>query len=616
MSSLKRRLKRWGQLKQSFTLHPSNPHGSVEPPAEQHTSHNAGVVAAASAGTVAPSAGPMADIPDPNLNPMRRAIWRLGRKPKIVYMVRRVKRFFDRPPFRPLNAEEERLKAEAEYRRELSKQLIEEAKITVRRIQDALARRNICHKYSRSGMPLLQSLFTPKIDYVKFDTINVTPDAFYLHVDAIRLPYGVRLESLWNPDLLSDLSHSVGMEITSDADDFGAGVWYVIARSSGVRAIPRHVKLAEMMTAFPKSADALSFPLGMGQNGKKYYRSLRNMYSILVGGTIGGGKSNLLNVILCSLIRRNPPEALEILMIDLKGGLEFSFYEGIPHLKTHIVNTYFDKEGNENEHEITRTGIIEHRNDVPPLLEWLINEGEKRNKIIKEGGHKNIGNFNRMKKAHNRLPHILLVIDEWADVSLDKTISTKANDMLANIAQRFRAVGIHVIACTQVPNKQAIQPRIKGVLPAVCAFSVPDVISSMAILGTGDARGLAPEGRFVFKWKREQVAIQAPYISDEYVKATVKGAISGEYEEIQTSHDVTPEEIYIWAIDHTQGRLSRDRIFDEYGSRGITKAEIETLLKEIQDTEIMVEGAAYTVEPARGNQPRRLVAVTTDKEPE
>jgi len=617
MSSLDRKLRRLGLHRiKDVTLHPRNPKGTVEPPAKSHKTGNPGKVSPAAVGLVSAPTGPTAANPDTNANPLRRAIWRVGRRPKILYLIRRVRLFFDRPPFRPMTAEEERQKAEEQYRRELSKQLIEESKITVRRIQDRLAGRGICHRYSQSGKTMFASMFSAKVDYVKFDTINVTPDAFYLHIDAIRLPYGVRLESLFDADLLQDLSHSVGMEITADADDFGSGVWYVIARSSGVRAIPRHVKLAEMLNAFPKSADSLSFPMGVGQNGRKYYRSLRRMYSILVGGTVGGGKSNLLNVMLCTLIRRNSPESLRILMVDLKGGLEFSFYEGIPHLLTHIVNINRDEDGNDNEYEITRTGIIEHRKDVPPLLEWLINEGERRNKIIKDGDHKNIDNFNRNRHAKNRLPHLLLVIDEWGDVSLDKTISTKANDALANISQRFRAVGIHVVACTQYPNKQALQPRIKAVLPAACAFTCPDVVGSMAIIGNGDARGLSPQGRFVFKWSNEMVHLQAPFVSDAYVRATVKGAIVGEYEDIETGHDVTPDEIYLWALDHTQGRLAVHRIFDEFSPRGITRIEIEDLFKSINDTEIMIEGATYHVDPPKGSQPRRLVAITEDKEKE
>ena len=186
------------------------------------------------------------------------------------------------------------------------------------------------------------------------------------------------------------------------------------------------------------------------------FRSLKSVswqpgdVNVLIGPN-AGGKSNLLNVILCTLIRRNPPESLKILMVDLKGGVELSFYEGIPHLITHIVET--DDDGNEL--EITRSGIIESRKMVPPMLRWVIKEGESRLSKMKRAGFKDIGSFNRHKpkNSKNRLPHLMIVIDEWGDVSLDPGIKREANTALANIAQRFRAAGVHVIACTQYPNK-------------------------------------------------------------------------------------------------------------------------------------------------------------------
>ena len=137
----------------------------------------------------------------------------------------------------------------------------------------------------------------------------------------------------------------------------------------------------------------------------------------------------------------------------------------------------------------------------------------------------------------------------------------------------------------------------------------------MAILDNGKARGLSPAGRCVFKWGEYEIFIQVPFIPDKLVKETVKGAIKGEFEAVTSGHDVTIDEVLTWALDHDTGRLNRDRLFDEFGPRGISHGEITKMLQEIEqetteEKPLIVQGLPYTVAPARGNQPRRLIAVT------
>ena len=613
MSSLKRLLKRKGP---EALTHTAQKPGEIQAAAPGVRNVDpTGEATADPTGQRGPLAAIVADRVRPNLDPLKRRIWDL-RRPAWKRWLKRIKKvwrfLFDRPPFRPLTSEEIAIKEEAAYRRQLAKQLREESKLVKRRIQDALARRGICHRYSQSRRSWLESMFKPSIDYVKFDVINETPHAFYLHIDSRlgKLPNGVRLEQLTDPDLLVDLSFSTGMEITLEASDFDRGVWYIVARASGIRAVPGHVKLADMWHAYPASANSLAVPLGMGANNHKVYKSFFKMYSMLVGGTIGAGKSNILNVILCSLIRRNSPDNLKMILVDLKGGLEFQHYEGIPHLLTHIVLTKqkTDDEGEAGEEkELTRTGIIERREDVPDVLLWLVREGEKRLATLKKDGKKNIGDFNRFKKK-KKMPHLFFVIDEWGDVKLDPKIGKLSEDRLANIAQRFRAAGIHVIVCTQHPSTKTISNRIKAVLPAKLAFSCTNVHASMAIIGNGQASGLKPAGRFVYQWEGEHV-IQAPYIPDSIVKSTVKGAIAGEFDDLASGHDVTLDEILRWALDENSGYLSRDLIYDTFKSRGISHKETTKLLQEIEGDTVMVDGAEYQIEPARGNNARRLVAV-------
>jgi S-DNA-T family DNA segregation ATPase FtsK/SpoIIIE len=348
-----------------------------------------------------------------------------------------------------------------------------------------------------------------------------------------------------------------------------------------------------MLEAVPPSADGLTVPLGRTTNGKAVYKSLSQMYSMLVGGTTGGGKSNLLNVMLCTLIRRNTPERLHMLMVDLKGGLEFGFYEGIPHLL--------------NLPDVAPSGIVQERTEVPKLLQWLFHEGERRIKVLRDAGYKDVGRYNaRHRKDH--MPHILLIIDEWADIKLEPKTGKESEELLINISSRFRAVGIHVVLCTQVPKSEVLNMRVKGVLPAKIAFSCPHNTMSMAVLDNGHATNLQPAGRAVFQWQGE-IMIQAPWINDDQVKATVKGAIDGHYDDIKGGHDVTREEVWRYALDNASGWLSSRDLYAVYRDRGLTQKELLSWLEEAEGKEIVIGTSLYRVEPATGSRSRRLVAV-------
>jgi DNA segregation ATPase FtsK/SpoIIIE-like protein len=528
-----------------------------------------------------PDARPV--IPEPNPEPLKRRIHHAPRRGILAQLKRRP-------------SEEDRIyRAEKAKRRAMEKLLRDESSLFMDRITNALNRRGLCYRYPRSQRDFLNS----GVRSVRFDVVVMQPDAIYLRINTHRLPQGVGIMQLVDPDILTDLSLACGRRISAEYSE-KVGCWYIIERATGVRGIPTHVKLNDMLASFPASADGLSIPLGQTANSKPVYRSLGQIYSMLVGGTIGSGKSNILNVILCSLIRRNPPDRLKLLLVDLKGGLEFSFYEGIPHLLSIP--------------EKAPGGIVYYRQDVPDLLAWLIEEGERRIELIKRAGYKDIARYNQYHRK-NHLPHLVLVIDEWADIKLERETGKVCEARLTNIASRFRAVGIHVVICTQVPKAEVISVRIKGVLPAKLAFSCPTNQASMAILDNGHAKELQPEGRYILQWQRE-MELQAPYITDQFIRETVDGAKAGKYDQVATGHDVTALEVMGWALENDSGFLSRDRLFQVYRNRGITLAELATWLAEWEGEEFVIGSSLYRVEPANGNRARRLVAVVGEEEKE
>ena len=532
-------------------------------------------------------AGPI----DENLDPLRQRFFDLRRKALIVRLIRWL---WNRRPGRPLTAEEIAEKARIAELKELHATLTEEAKTVERLMVQTLTRLGLCYIYRKAE----RGFMSPRMKQIRFSHISLEKDAIHLRVDTRPryLPPDVDLLKLADEAVIFNLAMSLGKEVEARySEEFG--FWYIVSRSSGVRGIPNHVMLSDMLKGFPESADGLSLPLGMAANGKPIYRSLTTMYSILVGGTIGAGKSNILNVFICSLIRRNTEDRLWLSLVDLKGGLEFTAYEGIPHLKT--------------DRDVTKTGIIEHREDVPYLFDWIIEEGERRMKQVKKAGVSDIGRYNHLNRK-KPMPRWVLIIDEYADTRMSGD-KAEIEKKLTNIAQRFRAVGIHVIACTQYPSAKVISQDIKIAMPAQLAFNCANTYGSQAIIGDGRAKGLQPVGRFIFNWAEGGIPIQAPYITNQFVKETVKGAIAGEFKDIIEGHDVTPLEIMTWALDHDLGWLSRDKIYPIFRSRGLTQKELGDWLREWEGKEFVIGTTIYKVNPASGTRARRLVPVEDDE---
>jgi DNA segregation ATPase FtsK/SpoIIIE-like protein len=506
-------------------------------------------------------------------NPVRKLFARL---------MRWLKNIFISPE---LNSEERANLSETDKRKLLERELTADAKTGESRLVNCLTRLGICYITTNKDRKTTKK--------VRFWDIEMEPDAIWYGVDMQRLPHGVSVTQLISEETVTNLSLAVGHRVSCRWDE-KSGVWYCVERASGTFGIPNHVNLSEMWDKIPASRDNLTIPIGITHNGKAIYDSLDSMIHLLVAGTTGGGKSNFLNVILCTLIRRNRPNQLQMVLVDLKNGLEFNFYGAIPHL--------IKIEG------VAPTGIINDREGVPALLNWLIREGERRMQVLLEAGAKNIGQYNAHRQGSNRMTQVVLVIDEWADIIMASN-GKDSQDKLINIVQRMRAVGIHAIVCTQVPQSIVLSTMVKANLPAKFAFSCSSLQGSMAILNSGHAVNLQPRGRCVFQFQAE-VQIQTPFITQTIIDETVQGAITGHSAEAKTRHDVTPEEIREWALRENNGFLPQNLLETRYKTRGITQDELRAWLKSWEGQTYTIGSSQYTVEPGNNRRSRRLVAVT------
>jgi len=348
---------------------------------------------------------------------------------------------------------------------------------------------------------------------------------------------------------------------------------------------------------------------------------------MLVAGTPGSGKSNLLNVMLCSFIRFNSPHRLKIALIDMKGGMEFGPYSEIPHLLRYRPATW---EGDEDERPVDETeslilndeqdeegsdmqpALVERMRDVVPLLKSVYAEGRRRASILRKAGERNLGNFN-WKHPKRALPHIVLIIDELAEFrQLPSKDYARTMKLLESIAQLFRAVGIHLVLATQTPTKEVIPLTIRNAIPGRVAYSCPNATASALIIGDGRAAGLSPAGRCVLDWNGRQVEMQSPLIPDRVIASVIEGAIRGEYEEYEIKrHDVTEEEIFKIALEEFAGGLPADYLYRWFANkqRHIPRSEVRDIIGRYLGQEVMVGSTVYRVEKGAGGKPPHLVTV-------
>lgn len=497
-----------------------------------------------------------------------------------------------------ITPEEQALLTEQKKRKLLQQVLEKDARTWERAMVNCLTRLGYEHTTKKNGEIVKRSK-------VRFDYIATEPDAIHYHVDLVHLPDGVSTDYIKTDEVASNLGFAVQRRVTCRWT-IESGIWYTVERASGRAGIRNHVMISEMWEAMPASANALTIPIGVTHNSRFIYQSIGDMPHAMVAGTTGAGKSNFIHAGINTLIRRNSPTQVQMILIDLKGGLEFSRYVGVPHLLQVVQG------GDKNpEDSIAPDGIVTERDKVQPLLAWLRVYGEKRMKMLLDSNASNIGEYNARRKT-KRMPFLVVWIDEWADVRLSKG-GKEAEDELVNLVQRMRAVGIHFILATQIPKSEVITGLIKGNLPCRFAFSVPNLHASMAIIDSSDAVGLEPTGRCIMQY-RGNMQLQTPYISKETVQQTIQGAASGQYGEEAKTHDVTPREIMEWSIAENNGWLQYKVLFAKYRDRGISRAELTGWLQDWEDNVFTVGTSNYQVvqvegTPGNNRVGRRLISV-------
>ncbi len=253
---------------------------------------------------------------------------------------------------------------------------------------------------------------------------------------------------------------------------------------------------------FASSNSFLSLALGKNIAGEPFVADLTKMPHLLVAGSTGSGKSVSLNSMICSMLYKATPINVRFLMIDLKM-LELSFYDGIPHLLLPVVT---------------------NAKNAKASLRWLIDEMERRYKMMAEKGVRNIEKYNQkmVKTSTEAIPYIVVVIDELADLMM---VSTKeVEEYIARLAQMARASGIHLVLATQRPSVDVLTGIIKANFPARISCQVSSKVDSRTILDTNGAESLLGYGDMLFLspgYGRLQ-RLHGPFVSEGEIKRIVE----------------------------------------------------------------------------------------------
>ncbi|CAA9429618.1 MAG: DNA translocase FtsK [uncultured Rubrobacteraceae bacterium] len=265
---------------------------------------------------------------------------------------------------------------------------------------------------------------------------------------------------------------------------------------------PAKVTLGDVFSEYPDAND-WSLPVGLGKDisGRAVFFDLAEMPHLLVAGTTGSGKSVMLNGLLTSLLLTTDPRQVKMVLVDPKR-VELSQFARVPHLITPVV-----------------TDVKKAAN----ALSWAVSEMERRYEVLERMGVRSLEGYN--DRAEKQMPYVVIVIDELADLMM--TAAAKVEDAVIRLAQKARAVGIHLVVATQRPSVDVITGMIKANVPSRIAFAVSSQIDSRVILDASGAEALLGQGDMLFKpvSALRPSRVQGAYISEPEVDHVVSACI-------------------------------------------------------------------------------------------
>jgi S-DNA-T family DNA segregation ATPase FtsK/SpoIIIE len=304
---------------------------------------------------------------------------------------------------------------------------------------------------------------------------------------------------------------------------------------------PAVVTLGDVFGEYPAGND-WSLPVGLGKDisGRAVFFDLAEMPHLLVAGTTGAGKSVMLNGLLTSLLLTTDPRRVKLVLVDPKR-VELSPFGRVPHLITPVV-----------------TDVKKAAN----ALSWAVAEMERRYEVLERHGVRSLDGYN--ETSEKPIPYVVIVIDELADLMM--TAAAKVEDAVIRLAQKARAVGIHLVVATQRPSVDVITGMIKANIPSRIAFAVSSQVDSRVILDSVGAEALLGRGDMLFKpvSALRSSRVQGAYISEPEVADVVSAAADA-----ASGGGATPtfvEEVTAGKTEVEEGQEPEDELLPEAAS--------------------------------------------------
>lgn len=387
-----------------------------------------------------------------------------------------------------------------------------------------------------------------------------------------NLPYGVLPKHLTSDQTLEALSAATDRSVTVERGQIGQELFWVVNRLDSPDGIPEKVAYSKVIQYYPAELHKLTpWPMGVTRNRRTEWLTLEDYPNILIAGAAGGGKSNELNAIIATLISMSTPQELRLILIDNKGGIEFTHWRGIPHLIGEMIKD--------------ESQVLDALEKVTVLI-------RKRLAMFERLKAKKLSAFNLKVKDEDRLPRIVVVIDEMSTLTgLDD--SADIQHALKVITAQGRAVGVHVIVCTQHVSVNIVEGAIKTNMQVRASTKMPSEVSSRIILDTMSAATLPNiPGRMVFSLGRNEIIAQAPLITDgEIVEAvriaqTYAAPDNREFSgvEVAAREKFSREDLIAIALENFSGKLAAERIHETLGNEVITLRNLRTMIKDITES--------------------------------
>jgi hypothetical protein len=430
-----------------------------------------------------------------------------------------------------------------------------------------------------------------KKSLIQFDAILLTKTEIWFKVNGRKLPYGTSFSDIRKPEnnVAENLQYAIHRPIQF-YEDAEFNFFIRVGLKNSIMGIPRRVEWATAVQALP-AGNPFAVAVGVNDNNKVIYQDLRKWPHGIIAGATGQGKSTQILQWLITLVAKNPPHMLKFIFVDLKEGVELGRFRDLPHTLR----------------------FVEEPAEAQAALEWADNEYTRRMERFK-GVCQNINGWNSTQL--DKLPYIFFIIDELADLMLDKKLKGPAVETMTKVARKGRAAGIHLIVATQIVEAQVLPLQIRGNFPGRCVFSVPGYSESMTVLNTGLAANLSHQGRCVYRHQATNMILQAPIATDDEIDKVIAVASGDDKPPKESFSEI---ELFKVALYNYEGYARAVELWEECKDY-MSKNKIAAILKAYEfdfddpaGSVIEIDGGRYILSHTKrtkaGTRPRKLVAI-------